>query len=92
MRARDLQKNIAVFSNADEFLNAKVKTSTPIYIDLHLKGGLSGFDIAEHLREQGYSRLNIASGQEVDSVPDYIVSISGKEFPDIGNLQFRRPQ
>jgi len=83
LHAQMAGRKIGVFKNLQDFLDSGCAKSTAVYIDFHLDG-MNGLQVAAELRTQGYHNLHLATGSasdEITSIPEYILSVRGKEFP-----------
>ena len=83
--AKEKNKNILCLNDEPTFLTkySELSSETPIYIDVNLANGVSGIDVAKRVHQLGFKNINLATGYEADSFdkPEYINSISGKDFP-----------
>lgn len=85
MMAKEKNKNVLCFSDEESFLieATDIANDTPIFIDVNLKNGVRGLEVAYKLNQMGFNNLNLATGYEASGVehPDFIKNVTGKEFP-----------
>ena len=83
--ANQKMKSILCFTDEPSFVSQASSFSfeTPIYVDVNLANGVNGKDVAKRIHHMGFKKINLATGYEASSFqkPDYIDSISGKDFP-----------
>ena len=80
--AEDAGLRIAAFETVDDFLAMNVVKTTPIFLDQFLGRGVLGQDVALILRDQGYLKIHLATGDSTLKVaPDCVLSIRNKSFP-----------
>jgi signal transduction histidine kinase len=83
--AKDKNKNILCFADEEAFLTAvkDIDFLTPIYVDVNLKNGIRGQDVATRVHALGFTNINLATGYAADSVerPGFIQNVTGKDFP-----------
>lgn len=72
---------LACFENENQFLDSSIERNIPIYIDYHLTGSRNGFEIAQQLYANGYQKIFIATGSNLNETPDGILKIVGKDYP-----------
>lgn len=77
--------NIKMFSTPHEFFSYAdtIDRQTPIYIDVSLKDGVKGTDVALEIHKLGFDEINLATGYNADSIntPAFIRRVVGKDFP-----------
>ena len=84
VRAETMNRKLGFFKSLKDVLAKNISTKTPVYIDFHLAPGMTGVQAAIELRDRGFSNLHLATGSagaELLSLPDFILSVQGKEFP-----------
>lgn len=81
--ASEVNKNLLILPDLNDFYLYHINYNTPIYIDKKLGVNLDGFDVAKKLNEEGYRELYITTGYEAEMLekPAFIKSILGKKFP-----------
>lgn len=84
--AKRLKLNILCLERPDDQLLRNLKRETPLFIDLDLDNGLSGFEVAEGLFDQGFTNIYITTGNRKavegkNRKPDYVRQIVDKQFP-----------
>lgn len=57
-------KRLAAFESYESFKSSKVSSDTPIYVDRSLGRGVTGDRVINELRQMGFIRLNLISGDE----------------------------
>jgi hypothetical protein len=64
-------------------LEASITSETPIYVDLRLKSGVKGQDVANKMHRLGFKRINLATGYDSTNIEisNFIESVQGKDFP-----------
>ncbi|HPI39367.1 MAG TPA: HAMP domain-containing sensor histidine kinase [Pseudobdellovibrionaceae bacterium] len=85
LMAKEKNKKIICFTDENLFLNAcdEIHFESSLYIDMNLKDGKSGIQVAENLYKKGFKNISLATGYDMNSIekPPYIKSILGKDFP-----------
>ncbi len=80
-----LNRGISVYCyyDIDTFLSESEEYSneTPIYIDSNLKNEIKGEIESEKIYKRGFENLHLSTGSRLDSLPNWIKSQQGKEFP-----------
>lgn len=83
-QANERRLTLAIFSSVDEFLDARLPTSLPVYVDQYLGKGMLGTKEAERLYERGYSNIHLATADvTISDVPHFFKSVRNKDFPDV---------
>lgn len=78
--------NLLCFYNGEDLLEyvkiQELKKETPLYLDVELKNS-SGIELAYKLNQMGFSCINLSTGHGSSglSVPDFIKSVGGKNYP-----------
>lgn len=64
---------------------AALPRDTPVYIDVRLRGAMSGEQLAQRLHRDGFSRLFLQTGYDPESIPvqamPWLQGVVGKEPP-----------
>lgn len=92
--AKRLKLKCLCLNAPNDKLLTKISTTTPIFIDLNLDHGISGFDVASKLAEKGFENLFITTGnvrvieESRTNRPHFVLDVTDKQFPwwikDIG--------
>lgn len=73
------------FKTAGEFLHVKDRFAkdVPIYIDVHLGGGVRGEEVGERLSQEGFGRLYLATGGDAAALAGlrWVKGVISKEPP-----------
>lgn len=90
-QANEKKLTLAIFGSVEEFLEARLPTSTPIYVDQYLGKGKLGTKEAVRLYEQGYSNIHLATADvTIGDVPHFFRSVrTTKDFPE---MEIRRAE
>lgn len=85
MRAKEIDKQIAIYHSAEEFISEKniYKMDTPIYIDSNLGENIKGELIAKEIYEMGFTTIYLATGYPKNNYPNipWVIDILGKYPP-----------
>lgn len=73
---------LAVASLA-EFETYPIPVNVPVYIDRNLAAGEYGIEVAKKLHNKGFTKLYIASGDELhkSELPDFLLGFGSKDYP-----------
>jgi len=88
-KAKKIGLTLSIFANYEEFIKihqaSPFSLSTPIYSDVNLSPTESGLDVVKKLNNLGFKDINLCTGYNRNSidVPDFIKSVSDKNFPII---------
>ncbi len=84
LAAETKKKNILCFADESSFLvtSTDLDFSTPIYVDVNLKHGVRGQDVASRIYKMGFTNVSLATGY-ADSIERarFLTSVVGKDFP-----------
>lgn len=85
MVAKEKNKKILCFTEDNLFLKScdGIDLDSSLYIDMNLKDGKSGIQVAENLFKKGFKNIFLATGNNMSGIekPPFIKSILGKDFP-----------
>ncbi len=85
--AKRLKLNLITLEEPNEQMLLNFKRDIPLFIDLDLDHGISGFDVAKNLSANGFTNIFITTGniraieESTREKPSFICGIVDKQFP-----------